>query len=39
VVDDKHLCEELKHIEVFYNREPLHSSNDYMSPEDYESER
>lgn len=26
-----------EYIEVFYNRERLHSSNDYMSPMDYES--
>ncbi|WP_151705697.1 IS3 family transposase, partial [Nitrincola alkalilacustris] len=26
------------YIEVFYNRMRLHSSNDYMSPMDYESE-
>ena len=26
-----------EYIEVFYNRVRLHSSNDYMSPEDYES--
>lgn len=26
-----------EYIEVFYNRERLHSSNDYMSPVDYES--
>jgi len=26
-----------EYIEVFYNRERLHSSNDYMSPADYES--
>ncbi|MWJ28122.1 IS3 family transposase, partial [Halomonas sp. ZH2S] len=27
-----------EYIEVFYNRMRLHSSNDYMSPADYESE-
>lgn len=27
-----------EYIEVFYNRVRLHSSNDYMSPSDYESE-
>lgn len=26
-----------EYIEVFYNRERLHSSNDYMSPSDFES--
>ncbi|NYT74997.1 IS3 family transposase [Halomonas sp. QX-2] len=26
-----------EYIEVFYNRVRLHSSNDYMSPADYES--
>ena len=26
-----------EYIEVFYNRVRLHSSNDYMSPVDYES--
>jgi transposase InsO family protein len=25
-----------EYIEVFYNRERIHSANDYMSPEDYE---
>ncbi|HFB64606.1 MAG TPA: IS3 family transposase, partial [Aeromonadales bacterium] len=25
-----------EYIEVFYNRERLHSANDYLSPKDYE---
>ncbi|HEY8157073.1 MAG TPA: IS3 family transposase, partial [Methylobacter sp.] len=25
-----------EYIEVFYNRERLHSANDYLSPVDYE---
>ena len=27
-----------EYIEVFYNRERIHSANDYLSPVEYESE-
>lgn len=32
-MDDKHSVE---YIEIFYNREHLHSANGYVSPVDYE---
>lgn len=37
VMDKQHIIEKIfEYIEIFYNRKRIHSSNNYMSPSEFE---